>query len=152
MVLGPGRDEHGAAPAQQTMQHPTVGAFAVAHAAPILRLGDHLDGKAGAVEHPNNGLVGTWSFADIHLVGFQTDEARQSEPAGAGLFGLGHLVIGRSDRPHDQQRHKRRHHHEKSMWNQVTQPRCRISGQIRPGDSPLSCMRQKSERIVASRQ
>jgi len=38
------------------------------------------------------------------------------------------------------------------MWNQVTQPRCRISGQIRPDDSPLSCMRQKSERIVASRQ
>ena len=84
LALGPGRDERGPPRAEQAVKHPAVGAFAVAHAPPIVGFGDHLDGKPGAREHPDDRLVGARPLAHINLVGFEADEARNGQRRLAG--------------------------------------------------------------------
>src|SRR5690606_28375275 len=70
-TLGPGADEHGAPAAQQAVEHPAVRPFAVAHAAPVVGLGDDLDGQTRPGKDPDDGLIGARSPADIDLVGFE---------------------------------------------------------------------------------
>src|SRR3990170_7810122 len=70
-ALRPRGDEYGAAGAEQAMKYTAVGPIAVAHAPPIVRFGDPLDGEAGTGEYPDDRLVGARPFAHIDLVGLE---------------------------------------------------------------------------------
>ena len=75
--------------AQHGAQHPAGGAFRVAHLPPALEFLDHLDRQTRTPEDPGRWIVGAGSLAQVDPVGFQTDEARHRQAAGAGACGSG---------------------------------------------------------------
>src|SRR5581483_4635155 len=90
VVLVLHRNDSSAAAGQKRVIDPALGAFGIAHPAPVLELGGNLDRQARAGIDPGHVIVLGGTGADVHMVGFEADITRDGQAAGGGA------ILGRS--------------------------------------------------------
>jgi hypothetical protein len=81
IVLVLHRNHGGPAARQQRMIDPALGAFGIAHPAPVLEFGRDLDRQAGTGIDPGHVVVLGRAGADVHVVGLEADIARYRQAA-----------------------------------------------------------------------
>ncbi len=89
IVLVLHRDDGGAATRQQRVIDPALGAFGIAHPAPVLELGGDFDRQPGAGIDPGDVVILGRAAPDVHMIGFQADIARDRQAAGGEAQILG---------------------------------------------------------------